>query len=121
VAGTALFAQTRFSVNIGGSAEMGGEGLGPGFYTPIVPWYIRQLPPLDLRDFYGNVEKENALADQLRIDIGRDRLLLNQAIERGNQKQEGRALAELSRDQAALDRLNRHERDLDHEYNLHFR
>ena len=67
------------------------------------------------------MEKENAAADQLRIDIGRDRLLLNRAVETGDQKEQGRALASLSRDQAALDTMIRGEQERDHEYYLRMR
>jgi septal ring factor EnvC (AmiA/AmiB activator) len=97
VAGGSLFAESRFSVFIGSA---------PGYYPPPPPpsrAYLRQ----DLHEDYRDIQRDYEQVDRLRADIARDRHLLNEALEDGNEWQASRIARDLARDQRALDALLR--------------
>ena len=102
VAGGSLFAESHFSVVIGG---------GPGYYAPgyyanqdeAYRHYVRH----DLSEDYRDVENDYAQVDRLRADIARDRYNLQMALEDGDEWQASRIARDLARDQRALDALLR--------------
>ena len=105
VAGGSLFAQSRFSITVG--------GYSPGFYDDR--YYQRQ----DLRDDYRDLRGDYAQVARLRADIARDRYRLNQALEYGDDWQASRIAGDLARDQRSLDALladiARDHRDIRHD------
>jgi septal ring factor EnvC (AmiA/AmiB activator) len=96
-AGGSLFAESRFSVIIGG---------GQGYYSPS-PAPYRYYQRQDLHEDYRDIQQDYAQADRLRADIARDRFQLHEAIERGDEWQASRIARDLARDQRALDVLLR--------------
>ena len=96
LAGGSLFAESRFSVIIGGY---------PGYYAAPPPhpyWVDRQERRQDLREDYRDIQNDYAQVARLRADIARDRYRLNEALEDGNEWQASRIAADLARDQRAL-------------------
>ena len=97
VVGGSLFAQSHFSVIIGGAPDYyAGEG---------VPY--RYYQHQDLREDYRDVQRDYAQVDRLRADIARDRYELREALEDGDEWQASRIARDLARDQRALDALLR--------------
>ena len=110
LAGGSLFAESRFSVVIGGY---------PGYYAappPSTYWFDRQARRQDLREDYRDIQNDYAQVDRLRADIARDRFRLNEALGAGNDWQASHIAADLARDQRALAALladiNRDHRDI---------
>jgi len=96
LAGGSLFAESHFSVVIGGY---------PGYYTAPLqrPYGVdRQERRQDLREDYRDVQNDYVQVERLRADIARDRYRLNEALEDGNEWQASRIAADLARDQRAL-------------------
>ena len=97
VAGGSLFAESRFSVIIGG---------GPGYY-PVQGGPYRSYQRQDLREDYRDIQRDYAQVDRLRADIARDRYQLHEALEDGDEWRASRIARDLARDQRALDALLR--------------
>src|SRR5260370_3193588 len=71
VAGGLLFAESRFSVIIGG---------GPGYY-PVQGGPYRSYQRQDLRGDYRDIQRDYAQVDRFRADMARDRYQLHEALE----------------------------------------
>ncbi len=113
LAGGSLFAESHFSVVIGGY---------PGYYTAPLqrPYGVdRQERRQDLREDYRDVQNDYVQVERLRADIARDRYRLNEALEDGNEWQASRIAADLARDQrtlaALLADIERDHRDIRHD------
>src|SRR5258707_7847291 len=109
VAGGSAFAESHFSVFIGGA---------PGYYPAQgVPYryYQRQ----DLRGDYRDIQGDYAQVDRLHADIARDRYQLQEALENGNEWRASSIARDLARDQRALNALlqdiARDRRDIRHD------
>ena len=113
MAGGSLFAETHFSVIIGGA---------PAYYAPPPPAY-RAYQRQDLREDYRDIQRDYQQVDRLRADIARDRYQLRQALEVGDEWRASNIARDIARDQQALNALlrdiARDRRDIRHdEYEL---
>jgi len=97
MAGGSLFAETHFSVIIGGA---------PAYYPPPPPAY-RVYQRQDLREDYRDIQRDYEQVDRLRADIARDRYQLHQALEVGDEWRASNIARDLARDQRALNALLR--------------
>src|SRR5260370_40384703 len=91
VAGGSLFAQSRFSISVG--------GYPPGFYDD------RYSQRQDLHEDYRDIRHDYAQVDRLRADIASVRYRLNQALAYGDEWQSSHIAGDLARCQRAVNAL----------------
>ena len=99
LAGGSAFAESHWSISIGGYA--------PGYYPPPPPPSYRVYQRQDLHEDYRDIQRDYEQVDRLRADIARDRYQLNAALGNGDEWRASRIARDLARDQRALDALLR--------------
>jgi len=99
LAGGSAFAESHWSISIGGFA--------PGYYPPPPPPPYSVYQRQDLHEDYRDIQRDYAQVDRLRADIARDRYQLDAALENGDEWRASRIARDLARDQRALDALLR--------------
>src|SRR5580704_7298275 len=94
LAGGSAFAESHWSISIGGYA--------PGYYYPPPPVPYLAYQRQDLHEDYRDIQHDYEQVDRLRADIARDRYQLNEALENGDEWRASRIARDLARDQRAL-------------------